>query len=376
MMKKKYITLFTLLGLSAFFFSCTPLKISRIESGQTIEKPGIVFYLPQTEINIVIDIEKHNYIDGQFSREAQNLLPVKQKNSIPKWQIKNIQLFPVAQPDSSQCYLLQKGKKNSQIQLSDKSILLGFNFSEKPVGESKFPKINNFSSPGHLPDYNDYFIKKNTQDVIDTVYTTIKRDSISYTKRSFVKKEVAKSKTDYAYDIYRYLIKVRKHKFRLIAAMDDSISNPDNLKIRLHHLDSLEQVLKILISGKEISKPYTHNFHFLPDSTNLTDTLAYFSEVFGINKQSGKPIIIQIEPLRKFSTGFYDKLKGKGLPYKLPQQAVVRLFLGKEMLIEQQIAISQLGKTLELPTNIFRNKNTTVLYSPLTGKIIGISGNK
>lgn len=373
MITKKITIAIVSLGFSIFFFSCTPLKISRIENGQTIEKQGIIFYLPQTEINVVINTEYHNEINGQFSKEAQNLLPIKQKNSIPRWQIKDIQLQPIAEPDSSQCYLLQSGKKISQIQLNDKSIILGFNLPDKSNEQIKSIKINNFSSETKLPDYNNYFIKKNKKDIIDTIYTVIKRDSSSYTKRSFVKKEIEKSKTDCANDIYKYLIKVRKRKFKLLIELDDSISN---LKTRFYHLDSLEKALNTLITREKIITPYTFNFRFLPDSTNLTDTIAFFSNIYGINNSIGKPIIIKIVPLPKFNTQFVSKTEEKGLPYRLPQQGIIRLFLDSKLLTEQQIAIAQTGEILELPNNLFKNKNITISYSPLTGQIKDISNHK
>ncbi len=372
MKKTKYLILLAL----SIFVGCSPLKITPIHKGETIEKPGIVFYLPQTEINIIINLEKQNHIAGQFSREAQNLLPIKQKNSMPQWKITNIQLQPAGQPDSSHCYLLQPGKKVSSVQLNDQNILLGINTDTKQEQQSTSAGINNFSPEQQLPDYNNYFIKKNTRDIIDTIYTTVKRDSISYTKRSFVKKEMAKDKTDYANDIYKYLIKTRKRKFRIIAAMNDSSGNAESIKIRIQHLDSLEKSLKELITGKNIATPYTQDFHFLPSPANLTDTLAYFSNIYGINNHSGKPIIIKIIPMEKFTTGFSAKTKGKGLIYRIPQEVTVRLFFGNELVIEKQMAIAQMGQTLELPANILRNKNTSISYNPLTGKINNISNNK
>ena len=365
-----YLILFTL----SIFIGCSPLKITQIHRSNTIEKPGIIFYLPETEINVTISLEKQTRIDGQFSREAQNLLPVKQKNSIPQWKIKAIQLQSAGLPDSSECYFLQP-TKTAQICLNNQNILLGFNLQERQQQQPS-TEINNFSPEQKQPDYNDYFIKKNTRNIIDTVFTTVKRDSISYTKRSFVKKEIKKNKMDYANDIYRYLIKVRKRKFRIIAAMDDTSGNAESLRIRLQHLDSLEESLKSLIAGKEIKTAYTQVFHFLPNTANISDTLAYFSTIYGINNKIGKPIIIKIIPLQEFSTKFEIKTKGKGLPYRIPQQVTVRLFFGNKLIIEKQMAVAQMGQTFELSSNILRNKNTTISYNPLTGNIDNISGNK
>jgi len=353
--------------LATVLFSCTPLKISKIKNGQTIEKQGIIFYLPQTEITAVINIEKSFRIDGQFSKESQNFLPVKQKNSIPQYRIKNIQLTQVAEPDTSQCYFIERCK--AQINLDNKNILLGFNLPKTLERKTNFPEINNFSTPANLPDYNDYFIKKNIKEVIDTVYKVVKRDSISYTKKSFVKKEIEKNKTDYAYDIYRYLIKLRKHKFKLIADINDSSITPNSLKIRLYQIDSLEQILKSLIAGKEIVTPSSYVFHFKPNSNNLSDTIAFFSESYGINQQTGKPIIIRISMLPEFYQKFTSKITGKGLPYRIPIQADVSLFIGKNLIKKQRIMISQMGKTLKYPSNIIRNKHISVSYNPLTGNI-------
>lgn len=353
--------------LATILFSCTPLKITKIKSGQTIENQGIIFYLPKTEINVVINVEKSFRIDGQFSKEAQNLLPVKQKNSIPQFRIKDIQIIQTAEPDTSQCYFIEKCK--AQINLDNKNILLGFNLPKTPEGKNNLPETNNFSTPAGLPDYNDYFIKKNVKEIIDTVYRVVKRDSISYTKKSLVKKEIEKNKTDYAYDIYRYLIKLRKHKFKLIAGIKDSSISPNSLKIKLYQLDSLEQALKTLITGKEMITPSSYIFHFIPNRNNLSDTIAFFSETYGINQQTGKPIIIRISMLPEFYQKLTSKTTGKGLPYRLPAQADVALFIGDNLMIKQQMIISQMGTVLEYPSNILRNKHTSVSYNPLTGHI-------
>jgi|GEM_PF-2592858 len=351
--------------LATVLFSCTPLKISKIKNGQTIEKQGIIFYLPQTEINAVINIEKSFRIDGQFSKEAQKFLPVKQKNSMPKYRIKDIQLIATAEPDTSQCYFIEGCK--APISLDNKNILLGFNLPKTPESKTNFPEINNFSTPTSLPDYNDYFIKKNIKEIIDTVYKVVKRDSITYTKKNFVKKEIAKNKTDYAYDIYRYLIKLRKHKFKLIAGFNDTSITPNSLI--LSQLDSLEQALKTLIAGKEIITPSSYVFHFVPNRTNLSDTIAFFSEIYGINQQTGKPIIIKIAMLPEFYQKFTSNTTGKGLPYRIPLQADVSLFIGNNLMIKKRIMISQMGKTFEYPSNTLKNKHISISYKPLTGNI-------
>ncbi len=351
--------------LATVLFSCTPLKISKIKSRQTIEQQGMIFYLPQTEINVVVNIEKSVRIDGQFSKEAQNLLPIKQKTSIPKYQIKDIHLIQTAEPDTSQCYFIEKCK--AQISLDNKNILLGFNLPKTPERKADLPVVNNFSLPQDLPDYNDYFIKKNIKNIIDTVYTVVKRDSISYTKKNLVEKEIEKTKTDYAYDIYRYLIRLRKNKFKLLAGIDSSMNPITPFRIKL--LDSLEQALKSLIAGKEIITSSSSIFHFVPDSNNLSDTIAFFSEIYGINQQTGKPIIIKISMLAEFYQQFKSKITGKELPYRLPAQADVALFIGDNLMIQKQMMISQMGTMLEYPSKIIGNKHTSISYNPLTGNI-------
>jgi len=371
-MIKKSLILFTA---SILFFGCSSIKILQIKNNQKIEDQGIIFYLPQTAINITVETVKQNIIAGQFFEEAQNLLPVKPNANASKWIIKNISLTTIAEPDSSRCYLLkQSTKKIIPINLDNKNIIIGFNAQTTLLQQDN--TINNpFPYPKTI-NYNDYFIKKNTISIIDTIYTVVKRDSSFYTKRTLTRKKVVKTKADYANDIYRYLIKVRKRKFRLIAGMDKTVNDPQTLKTQIHHLDSLEEKLKTLIIGNQVDLPYTYLFRFSPDANKLTDTIAFFSTTYGINQISGTPIIIKVIPLETHFTKFeYTAIKN-GLPYCIPKQSIAQVFVGDKLISEQQLSIAQTGKIFTLPANILTNRNISILYDPLTGQIKKILNSK
>lgn len=351
---------------------CTSLRINKIYHNTNVTKPGVIFYLPKSKIHFNIVLNRSEHFDGQFSSLAKKLLPVRQKKTEPYWEIENIAFNVMAVPDTSECYLISNCKYIPNISLTDDNIIVGINTTKVITSDTIEYAINNYHKPIKPANYNDYFVKKFQKKVTDTIYKTIIRDSVTYTRQSYINKSIDKDNYDHALDIYRYLVKLRKHKFKLIAAMDDNIST-GNLITRFHHLDSIENVLMELISGKTITQQYQYDFTVMPDTGYLTQIIGYFSKTIGLNdSKKGTPLILKINYPEEPTIHYTSNKKSRGLPYRIAKETTAELYLGNLMILKKNIIISQWGPTFELSKGI-SIKNSIIRYNAETGNIYSIS---
>ena len=148
LMKKKNIVL-----LSALLLSATAMAQTEVTAGVTRGKDyGVTYMLPKTEIELNVQVTKHVYTPGEFSKYAERYLRINNVSSEPAtyWTLDKIQTEVVGVPDKDNVYFVKMKEKTVAplIELSKDGIVQSINM---PLGSGQRIQLRRSPSPKRNP---------------------------------------------------------------------------------------------------------------------------------------------------------------------------------------------------------------------------------
>lgn len=330
---------------------------------------GVVYALPRTGIHIVVDVELEKLIHGPYNAYAQKYLGISNAPGADSenWNITNVSLSTFGEPDPNAVYRAT-GAIATLLSLSDDGVLLGINSEvkqpENKVVTSVFPQ--KLAVPDDL--WNDLSMHSFMSD---------KKDSTKKIGSNF--KSLEEKAAEAAHDI----LKLRKRKALALAAKYDKLP-PDGVayQVMTAELDKIIDNYLSLFAGKKINRKYQLAFDVVPDGKSNKGLVAFrFSPTAGIlpeSNVSGKPIMLEIEPNGELKQKVEAKGSGeattKGIYYRVPVVAQVRLLNGADILAQAKMAIAQFGVVTPLPDGLL-NGEYSIEFHPASGAIRKIGTN-
>ncbi len=363
-----------------------PLKDSELQ----IKKNSLIYSLPRVTININIIVETEYFFPGPYQKYADKYLTIKNTSSDPdiKSKIVDIRINSVTEPDPNATFLVIFKKNEFLLNYCSSSIIKSYGM------EGGLEKSDEFDTNLSIPSFNDYdviftdmSVKRNFIDVTDTTYRVIQVDSIFQKIPIYNKVITSKEFEQKAEEAANYLIKIRKRKFKLMTGQFETETPPSDVNSMIAELEELEQEYLSLFIGKTIKVENSFNFKYTPEGNVKEKKIVLFhlSDEFGIveeERSDSQPVYLlltnnsitsEIDSFYNRQTELKKKDKNKGLFYRIPGYASVKVIYDDMQYVEQVVMVPQYGVLNYLPANMFKSKSLKILFDENSGSVKTIS---
>ncbi len=395
-MKISGMSLFTSIILLLLVFSCSSNKnlvnVTHLKDVKNYKENAMIYSLTKTVIMVDVEVVKTITYRGPFYAQAERLLGLKNvaRNNKIEWSIVNINFKTYPVVDTTQFYLVESLGKNSSyaMNFTRQGFLAGVNLKTKTVNNVQTEMDKLFAS---LPQI--------TSESLATDNSTIEiMDSIEFFKNAdtvFANVPVLKRQFDLrtseeqAFEVARQIFQLRDDKNALIVGDTKNSPEAGALKFTLSEIKRIENNYLSLFKGKTIKESHHFVFEFTPGDYKpvMQKILFRFTPATGIlssKNVKGNPFILelssdgQLNSIKKFQNEqeWYkrsNKIKNNsGLFYRIPENVVVKLLNGKEILAQKQISVAQYGTISTLPIDLIID-NASVEFYPETSAIKSIN---
>lgn len=313
---------------------------------------GVVYMLPQTQIEIEALVTQVKYTPGEFAKYANRYLKLENVSTTPQeyYELTKINVVPVGMPDAEQTYFIKLKDKTVAplVELTRDGIIKSINLSEK-------------------------------DNTTENRLTPTEYKASTVNPRDYLTEEIlmANSSAKMAELISKEIYSIRESKNALLRGQADYMpKDGEQLKMMLDALNEQENALLSLFVGEYQKVEQIYTIKVAPK--NMTNDVAFrFSRKLGVvdNKDlAGEPIYITVKDLETVNkVENNDKKKLEGIAYNVPGKALVELTKGKQVLYKGELALTQFGVTEYLAPVLF-NKNSTikVRFNPTTGGLIKV----
>lgn len=328
-------------------------RVNNYAPGQNEE--GVTYFLPQTVLHITVTAEKTTFVPGDFCRYAEKYLRLKGVSSKADeaWDIKDIEVTPVGEPNKEQAFT---------IELRDKTVAPLVELT--PDGVLK--AINTHSPQSNNPDESEV-----TQPAAPLINP---RDYM--TEEILMAGSTAKMAELTAKEIYN----IRESKNALLRGEADNMpKDGEQLKLMLDNLNRQEKAMTEMFTGKTVEQSQTFTVRITPQEMQNA-VISRFSTRLGVvdsNNLAGEPIYISITDLKTINIPPVDekdqKKKIEGVAYNAPGKAKIEIKYKHQKLFEDELPVSQFGTTEYLAPVLFnKNSVTQVLFDTTTGGLLKV----
>ena len=359
---------------AALIFSiaaCKPTyNVLHITSEASSNEQGVFYYLPRTILVIDVEITKTSYIPGPFAAYAEEYLGytgILQKNSL--YEIRNIIITDLAEPDPDQLYFIETEKNFSSLfEMEENGILRNVNVPSSNEEKLELKQEKDLQK-------NEGFEKQkllnliNIREKLDTVYQRqMLEDSVVVEKRSINRILVKNSLEQSAREAATKISEIRASKYALISFNEDIAFESGTLNTMLKELNELENEYFKLFLGYTETEKINHRLYYKPDINNVGfQPLFRFNSNVGVNdslKLMMETVYI-LQTVNKTTQGInyfninneqlYNNKKNKvkidegGLAYRIPETASFKIIWNNKTLATANIQVAQFGTTLRLP---------------------------
>lgn len=317
---------------------------------------GIVYYLPKSELQLEVLVDKVTYTPGEFCQYANRYLRLTGISATPDehWEIKSITVLSAGIPDADNAYRVKLKEKTatSQMELTPEGIIQAIN--------SSLPKQN-----------------QSTAQV-----ATQKQPQVN--PRNYMTEEIlsAASTAKMAELVAKEIYSIRESKNSLTRGQADYMpSDGAALKLMLDNLEMQERAMTEMFSGTTAHEEKTILVK-IPITAEIAEMIAFrFSRKLGVldsTNLAGAPIYLSLTNLEQLpqeedAQNKKEKKRPEGIIYNIPGKGKVIVKGQTQKYFEGELPITQFGTTEVLMDNLFNKKtNTRVLFNPSTGGIVKI----
>ncbi len=373
------------------------IAVVNIHKVHTYIPRSIAYYLPKTKISIELQLTKVSEQKGPYADYTEEFLGsidnvITQDRTY--WEISDVKINTTPVRDTNNLWLITGTLPwIYNIHLTPEGFLASVNTnphsSYKPSWqEEKFVEQNKYNTITQ----NITTVDRGYKEVYDTIFKVQELDTIQRVIPVIKKRVIRKSTREQAQEIANEIFTLRDDREALLVGEGDSEYLPDGqaLKEMLEGIDRQEQQYLSLFVGRVDKTSYHYKYVTIPEpKNNLTKQIIFrFSPQYGllpIKDMRGKPIYLEIEtpgttnPLKNFIKN-QDLLRrieklpdgNKGLAYRIPEIAIVRIKLGNKLLAQKQILLPQAGTIARLPIEILKYGQAQIQFDPTTGALISI----
>ena len=290
-MKKIVIT-----ALAALFF-CSSYTMAQTPKSATPD--GLVIYsLPGTSINLVVEAKKEIFIAGPYAQYAQKYLgtAARTENAVT-YSMGSIHFHPYIEADATSRIAINLAGKNiaaaNFLQFCSQGLIIASDsYTGKPEAW-RFPSIA----------ANDQFAGKgvggNLTSTTTTLYKSVMTESgfqrVAVEQKQVVEKSIEKKAEEIANSIFN----LRRKRVEIITGDTDAIFNGEALGAAIEEINRLEQEYLTLFFGITETSFQKMSFDVVPKAGSEKHIYVAFriSETQGLlpaSNMSGRPIILEL----------------------------------------------------------------------------------
>jgi hypothetical protein len=336
------------------------INVSNLSDANASPAGSFVYSLPITVLDVFVEAEEIDIIPGPYARYAQKYLGIKDVPIKPEkvFSIKNVNLTRHLEADPDFIFSVNGVNDLSAFPqvlnlIKDSLILSPADFS----GEL----IHSYTYPGVTSDlyFKDLSIKRNFEAEKDVDISMVLPDS-GYQKPSARTINKEKTPEQKAEEAANFLIKLKKRRFKLVAGQYAYMPNGEAMGAALDEMARLEQEYLSLFIGKRVSSRLARTYHYSPEAGKGSDraVLFRFSSAEGFidfRETAGIPVLLEIEAAHKERVlenyTLPAKLQSNTLPYRIADQARLRLLTGEQIRAEAILPVFQFGVPVSLTVN-------------------------
>lgn len=314
---------------------------------------AVVYYMPQTQVAVIVDYDKVTVTPGPFYLYAERYLGVKDvtTEASTRYEVTNIRLATHTVADLNRAYKVVN--ETPWLSLTSEGLLYGYNV---PAPVEATP----------------------TTATTPTAPAATACPLMPLMEEQMVASSIAKMAEGAAKQIYH----IREMRMNLLAG-DVEHTPADGLAMQLvlSELDKREQMLAELFIGTRIVESYSHTLRYVPSEDVTGHVIGRVSQYTGIvpaDDLSGEPIRLTLSGNRQAYMPIEDKSeKTKELPsqiyYNLPGSAKVHVDFGQDLHTSACMAVAQFGVAVPLSKSLLLGKKTPQIYfNTVTGNILSI----
>ncbi|MGC9330597.1 MAG: DUF4831 family protein [Bacteroidales bacterium] len=347
------------------------------------KEKALVYCLPKNQIHLTISLKKAHFIPGPYAEFATPYLSLQniEYNEKYFYTISDVECHTSSIADPDRQFYIVPDKNLPALSFSQQAVLSGINLTDvdeqAAVSVPVFvpEKLHNSANP----DFPNMQIDKSNYEVIDTTYRIVQRDSVEIRIPVYQTKEKQKTIVEKAKDAADFIIRIRKNRFSLEAALGEQKVSGVDIAYMIEKLEALEQSYLELFTGKLKTEIVELHYTLTPEKKQAEQgfVLDYLDKNTGTlieQANNADKLELRVVPLSEQSSkpklANKDESK-KALAFYHARPVELALFLNDEKIFFQQAVISQMGSLNYLPAEIV-DGDTRIKLDPHTGEIIFI----
>jgi len=330
-----------------------------------ITQDAVSYWLPKTQLTIVVKVQKESFKPGEFSRYAERYLRLSdvRDKADETWTISDVQIVSNGVPDKDRLYTLVFNASGPRpaIELTRDGILsaVNTNGTEPTLQTEKLAQ----DEPQKRVNPQDYM----TEEIL-MAGSTAKMAELT------------------AKEIYN----IRESRNAITRGQADYIpTDGESLRFMLESLQTQEAALLTLFSGTTETHFETFTINVTPGEAMTKQLLFRFSSKLGVlpvDNLAGEPVWIDVtdrnmtqaynasaEALKKAGSS-KSKKEGAFLYYRIPGRAVVKVYNNRTVFTEQDLQIAQFGNVEVVSATLMgKHADTKIKFDTTTGNVLEIN---
>jgi hypothetical protein len=340
--------------------------VTPLSDKASVTEGSIIYALPRTVFNIIVETERTIEIPGPYSRYAGDLLGLGKvvKSESEYWTITGISVESTQELDPSEFYVIETSTPfyTNVLSLRNEGLIVDVNPAVYlSTGNDKGIETSTggrFISSDLGSD--QYFMIQR-----DTAFRKVNVDSTFIQIPYIVEKRRQLPTEQLAERAARRLMELRDGKHFIFTGEANTFPQ----EAVINEMNRLEKEYSELFTGKSVREKRTFTFQVIPSSENAGKPvrLFQFSEARGPvpeGEPGGEPVLIELVPEKRLkelsvmSSGTPDR---KDEPvdkiyYRVPDVVNMKIRLGDEVLFNSRRLVYQYGEILQLPSNLIIGK--------------------
>lgn len=342
--------------------------VSPLSEKTSVRSGSIVYGLPRTVFNVVVEMQRTIEIPGPYSRYAGELLGLNNviRNENEYWEITGIKVESLQELDPSELYVIESSSvfETNALSLRNEGLIMD-------VSPSAYYSAGNqegieTSGGGRFISSDlgsdEYFMVQR-----DTAFKRVNVDSTFIRIPYIVEKRRQLPDEQLAERAARRLMEMRDGEHFILTGEASVFPQSEAV---IDEMNRLEREYTELFTGKTIREKRTFTYQVIPDAATSGKpvTLFQFSDLTGIvgeDQPGGDPVLLLMTPEKKIrdlsvmksvETGEDEDTQYDKLYYRMPDVVNLSITLGDEMLFNSRRLVYQYGQTVRLPSNFIIGK--------------------
>ncbi len=372
-----------LLGVVLFFVSCQNswYTVSEQEADDEVRSEGVMYYLPRTALDVDIIIHVHHFTPGPFAQYSDSYLNIAEveQQELTFWDIQNVSVSESAEADPNACFWIVPKASLPMISYANQNILAGINAEYQYVTDKNAER--KFLSTKVIPNdilFTDLNVKKNKYEVLDTTWRVIEKDSVIQRIPVYRSVEKEKGWHQKAQDAADFIIKIRKRRFKLEAAIEEQQADGEGVAIMIQKLEELEAEYLSLFIGKTETETIRYHYRIVPESNQAEQIFSLANldiETAEVLSEEGQSSAIKLKLFSLSPQNIVqptpEKQKETALIVRSAGVANCKILLNDDVVYQKQVTIPQLGQLVRIPESLV-SEDSKVRIDCKTGNLQSI----